>query len=117
MMRPVILSRPANTAVELTIFAAGGPETTSSAGGAVGAAEAGCEPLPGCDSPDPPGGAPAGAAALGAGAAVGAVATGVAAPGGGGKGWDSIAPGDGASGDGRAKAAPGGGSAARAGGV
>src|SRR5215211_3096730 len=93
MMRPVILSSPAKTAVALTIFCVGGCTSTSSLGGAVlpgcGGALPGCGgALPGCGGALPggvargcrwPGGSPATGGWLGAGGAV---------PGGGGSGCD-----------------------------
>src|ERR1700761_5973896 len=102
MMRPVILSSPEKLAFLLTIFCAGGSETTSSPGCSVGG-DCGTAPLGGCC----PGGNPVALGAEGATATPwlgcgGATATPGGAfcgttvvPGGGANGCDCTAPGAG----------------------
>src|SRR6476469_5230984 len=79
MMRPVILSRPENTAVGLGIFSAGGSTTTWSFCGGGAAAAGGGAPGRTC----PGGGAPCGGAVT---SRLGSV------PGGGDKGCDWMVP-------------------------
>src|SRR6266852_9297647 len=101
MMRPVILSSPEKLAFLLTIFCAGGSETTSSPGCNV-AGDCGTPVGWRCPGGNPDSGAPGGATATpcpgcgGATAMPGCVFCGMmVVPGGGGRGCDCTPPGAG----------------------